>query len=155
MLSSGQQWSLHWWPWQIHLLSWPQELYRMSIKCRIFCEGKLSYTLIDWLCENDGTTTDTLELLKFVDKFWKLKNLVRGIKNRAPHSHCHWWAACSTTTTSQVKHACMHTIQWITVLESRSKKLIFTVSTERLETNSGLYTVVKAYMVVCLHVRSL
>ena len=55
------------------------------------------YTLIDWLYENGGTTTDTRlgnELLKFVDKFWKLNP-----KNRAPH--CHWCAACSTTTTSQ------------------------------------------------------
>ena len=45
--------------------------------------------------------------------------------------------------------ACMHAYNPMNnSVESRSKKLIFTISTEHLETNSGLYTVVKAYMLV-------
>ena len=43
--------------------------------------------------------------------------------------------------------ACMHAYNPMNnSVESRSKKLIFTISTEHLETNSGLYTVVKAYI---------
>ena len=129
----------HWW-WQIRSLSCyianqtgcrSQELYRMlrmAIKCRIFCEGRFLYIAIDWLTVcmrmvHGGTTTD---------------------RHPAGQCQCQWtsqvcWQILKLSLILKIvlhiaidaQHAArpqLHNIQiqWITVLESRSRKLIST-----------------------------
>ena len=111
----------HWW-WQICSLRWSQELYRMlrmAIKCRIFCEGRFLYIVIDWLTvwewwdhyrhpAGQWTSQVCWQILKLS----LILKIVLHIAIDAQH------AARPQLHNIQ--------IQWITVLESRSRKLIST-----------------------------